>query len=158
MKKIVTGLTAVCVAALLSGACGDTDCNQDPLTRAESCLDEGRYNAAQSLCDSLIIGDCFGRMSAEDLCRLSVLFVKLSEQANEGANYASAARSMQAAVRRNADSVEIFIENLPVDERSQTLVLRQLCNQLDFPERHTFPDDCADSVEVVLDAESLNAI
>lgn len=150
----IFAVVAISVIAGTFAACSDSHSDRDPVARAETFLDEGRYNAAQSLCDSLIIGDSYCNLSVDDLCRLSLVFVRLSEQANEEANYAFAAKSMQAAVRRDADSVEVFIENLPVDERSQTLVLRQLSNQLDNAAQQDIHDDYVDSVETVEDVAS----
>ena len=82
----IFAVVAISMIAGTFAACSDSHSDRDPVTRAETFLDEGRYNAAQSLCDSLIIGDSYCNLSVDDLCRLSLVFVRLSEQADEEAN------------------------------------------------------------------------
>lgn len=119
------------VLAILVAACsGDT---RDTVSLAEQDYNDGRYEAAVRVCDSLILGQSFPSLSVDELCRLSVLMVKLADHSDEENNFALAARCMRAALERNPDSVAEFVQTLPVDEQSQSVLIQQLITAIDHP-------------------------
>ncbi len=129
MISIRSLLTAVAMAAVL-GACTD-DNSRDTIGRAEEAFDLHDYTAAQNICDSLISGQQFDKLTVDELCRLTILTSRLAEQSDEESNIALAARCMQSALRRQPDSVLHFIQSLPADEQSTTLLIQQLTRSLD---------------------------
>lgn len=125
-------LTAAMTAMALSFT--TLSCNNetaDPLSQAESDYEMGLYSSAQSVCDGLIASDEFERLSVNELCRLSVLMVKLADHSDESSNMAYASRCMQAALKMQSDSVIEYVRTLPVDEQSLTILLQQLSRSLD---------------------------
>lgn len=105
----------------------------DPVTSAENDFEAGMFESAKSICDSLVSSDRLDGLSVDELCRISVLMVKLAEHGDEEANMAMATRCMQAALSRDADSVFSFVHTLPVDQQSQTVLIQQLSNSIDQP-------------------------
>lgn len=121
-------ITAVITAAVIS-SCGRID--DYSVETAENEFQAGRYGSAQTLCDSLILGQRFNDLSIDELCRLSMLTSRLADLCDEESNMALAARCMQAALQREPDSVLIFVHDLPADEQSRSLFIRQLTRTVD---------------------------
>lgn len=135
---------------LISAACGDVGGNS--VDMAERDFAEHRYASARQICDSLILGESFPTLSVNDLCRLSVLMVKLADHSDEEANFALAAKCMQLAMERDADSVADFVQTLPIDEQSQSVLIQQLTTAIEHPwapdDYHQHPDSIStDSIE-----------
>ena len=110
-----------------------TSCdNQGDLSvaTAEDEYSSGRLQTAQAICDSLVLGSRFSDLSVDELCRLSLLTSRIAEQTDEDTNMALAAKCMQAAMNRNADSVMTFVHSLPADEQSRTLFVRQITQMI----------------------------
>lgn len=102
-----------------------------PVEQAEEEFASGRYGAAQSMCDSLILGSEFSSLTVDELCRLSILTSQLADLSDDDANMALATRCMQAALQREPDSVLAFVHSLPADMQSSTLFIRQLTRTID---------------------------
>lgn len=123
---------AIMAAVTLSiTAC--TDSNTDRLDIAESEIDAGRYESALSLYDELATENPVDSISIARLCRLSLLCAKLAEHADGETNLANATAYMQAAVRRDSDSVTIFVESLPIEDRTRSAMVSQLMHAIDHP-------------------------
>lgn len=110
-----------------------TDSNSDRLDLAESEIDAGRYASAQSLTDELLAENPADSVSVARMCRLSLLCAKLAEHADEETNLANATRYMQAAVRRDSDSVTVFVESLSIEDRTRSAMVSQLMHAIDHP-------------------------
>lgn len=65
-------------------------------------------------------------MSAAQLCRLSVMFLRLSEQSREQENTAAAVECYRAANRISPDSVTLYFNDLPVEDLQYMAILRSL--------------------------------
>ena len=117
--------------SLSLGACADG--GSDPLDIAEAEIDAGRYASAQSLSDELLAQYPADSVSVARLCRMSLLCAKLAEHAEEETNLANATRCMQAAMRRDSDSVTIFVEALPIEDRTRSAMVSQLMHAIDHP-------------------------
>lgn len=105
-------------------ACSYAEPDRTPVEHVELAIDNGRYATAQELCDSLILGPSFGNLSVNELCRLSLAFMRLSENtSNEEANTAFAARSLQAAIERDSDSTIIFLNSVPVEDQARLALI-----------------------------------
>lgn len=122
--------TIIVLSLALTACSGEI---HDSVTSAENDFEAGLFESAKSICDSLVSGDRFNGLSVDELCRISVLMVKLAEHADEEDNMAMAAHCMQAALSRDADSVFSFVQALPVDQLPQTVLIQQLSNSIDQP-------------------------
>lgn len=129
MRYRLKHIIASAIVAAVISSCGQI--GDYSVETAESEFQAGRYESAQVLCDSLILGQRFNDLSIDELCRLSMLTSRLADLSDEEANMALAARCMQAALQREPDSVLIFVHSLPVDEQSRTLFIRQLTRTVD---------------------------
>lgn len=104
------------------------------LESAELAYANGRYAGAQTLCDSLILSRGFDGLSTEQLCRLSLLFVRLAENhGNEDSNTAFAARALRAASDRSADSTAMFLSNAPVEDQARLALITAINEGLSRP-------------------------
>ncbi len=113
---------------------------------AEEAYSYGRMARAQSLCDSLFFGDEFGRLGIWELCRLSLLFMRLGEDSGEPeANTAFAARCLKAAVTRDSDSTMIYVKAMPVEDRARLLLLHSL-NEAS----HSAPEEDTITIEEIV--------
>ena len=99
---------------------------------AERAFDEHRYAKAQNIADSIMLGSTFSRLNATELCRLSLLFTRLSEKStNAEANTAMATRALEAAFRLDSDSTTLYIHTVPLDDRAQMAIINALTKSHD---------------------------
>ncbi len=107
------------MAAFLAEGCRSNAGSATPLADAEQAYAAGSYAEAQKLCDGIATGPDTTRLTVEQRCRLSLLLLRLAENyGNEEANTALAARSLEVATDRSADSVALFVNSLPVEDRA----------------------------------------
>lgn len=126
MKRILSIAILSIFLLSLFPSCGAPS-ETDSVGRAREAFEAGRYVKAQALCDSLVIGDNFSRLSVDQLCRLSMLFVSLGEvTAEEGANTAFAAYAVRRAMELNRDSVMTFAHSLPMEDQASFMMLTVL--------------------------------
>lgn len=95
------------------------------LDRAEHACDGEQYLAAQAICDSIVENCPTDSLSVRDLCRLSLLLMRLAEfnNAAEESNTAAAARYFHTAVGRNSDSTAMIVNAMPPEAMSRLLIL-----------------------------------
>lgn len=118
MKKLLPFIILVIVLGQFVSSCtGGVASEAALLSDAEQEYLQGRYTAAQKLADSISAGD-MNSLSVEDLCRLSLLYVRLGERSDEESNMAGATRALDAAAMRDNDSTMAFIESLSVEDRA----------------------------------------
>lgn len=115
--------------------------SDDIVTIAEEELAAGRVESAQALCDSIVAGPQFDRLSVAQLCRLSLLASHLAEVSDEVSDLALASNCMRVAMQRDPDSVLVFVHSLPADDQSRSLFIRQLSGTLDPDYKTEIPAD-----------------
>lgn len=108
----------VATASLIGAASActsETSRNADSLLMAEESLAAGRYTSAQKIADNLLADST--ALSVSELCRLSLVFLRLSDLGTEQeANTAYAARTFALAYSRDPDSTRAVIASSPVDD------------------------------------------
>ncbi|MDE6158050.1 MAG: hypothetical protein K2K22_04775 [Muribaculaceae bacterium] len=115
---------AMMTAACLMQACRGDVATQSPLEQAEQAFENGRYSTAQIICDSLAPKDGHSNASVSELCRLSLLFMKLGDYSGDiDTNTAQAARTLMMAIERNADSTLVFLNTVPVEDQARVAIL-----------------------------------
>lgn len=124
-------IAAIAAMSLSLSACSDS--SSDQLDIAESEIDAGRYASAQSLFDELLSETDADTLSVARLCRMSLLCARLAEHNDAESNLANATDLMQAAMRRDSDSVTIFVESLPIEDRTRSAMVSQLMHAIDHP-------------------------
>ncbi|MCM1067382.1 MAG: hypothetical protein NC418_07410 [Muribaculaceae bacterium] len=135
MKRFTIYLAAgilMCAAAIQ--ACSHPDSKLPPLARAEQAYADSRYSQAQLLCDSLILSPQYSELSVDELCRLSLLFMRLGDSAGDiDANTAFAARTLKSAIERDADSTLLFLNTVPVEDQARVAILTAINEAHDAP-------------------------
>lgn len=130
--RLITALTLA--AAALTACTPTTSRTTGPIDRAEAACADGRYVTAQAIADSIVLGNTFSTLGADDLCRLSLIFVHLGENSTqEDANMAFAAHSLRAARSLDSVAADRFIEGLPVADRSGMLIVSAIIEAADNP-------------------------
>lgn len=116
---------------------GITSCNSgsqpqvSELDSAQEAFEHGSFARSQQICDSLLSSDQFDDLNVKQLCRLSLLFMKLGENAgNEDVNTAMAARCISIAISRNSDSAALIIREMPTEDQARIDILTQLNESL----------------------------
>lgn len=147
MKRFSIFVTTIILlgAAALQSCIKNGD-NISPIETAEVAYANGNYVDAQELCNDLSGDETTARMSVEELCRLSLLLVHLSEvNGEDDDNAATAARLMETAINRSADSTAIFLANAPVEDRAALALISAIndginnpvdTDSIDFPEAY----------------------
>lgn len=140
--------------ALVMGAAACSGKGVAPETsieKAEAAFAAGHYTTAQQLADSMMVSDNFPTMAATDLCRLSLLYVRLDEMSDVNGNVAMAAQALDEAALRDSDSTALFIAALPVDDRARLLLVEGISEGA----RHALDEADAESTdEETVDSDS----
>lgn len=116
--KNLTRFIYLFILIAMACSCGSKPSAVSQLSDAEMALEIGRINTAQQIADSLILGPDFAALDAEELCRLSLLYVRLSDENFPETNTYMAARALEAAFRRDSTATSNFIyTQLPPEQR-----------------------------------------
>lgn len=119
---------------LLFTSCGGSRAiDESAMNDVEVMMSAKDFEAAQSVCDDMIEGKDLNQIPIKDLCRLSILYSKLSEQQNQEDNMATATKCYRAARALNADSVAKYFSGLPTEDFQYAELLKNLSNLMDSP-------------------------
>ncbi|MDE7408337.1 MAG: hypothetical protein K2M76_07945 [Muribaculaceae bacterium] len=124
MKNYHLKLIAVAIVAGLMSCTSQPSAN-DNLDSADQALSAGDYESTQSACDELM-HSCFDGLSVDQLCHMSVIYLKLAERAPEHDNTDMAVKCYRKALGINPDSVSIVLSSLPVEDLQYTAILHNL--------------------------------
>ena len=111
-------------------ACGGSVADGNDLAAVEQSVEAKNYDLAQSICGAFVT-DSTTSLNVGELCRLSVVYMRLSDVKDEDENTASALQCLRTALKLNADSVQSFYNNLPVDQARHIQMLMQLDSMID---------------------------
>ena len=139
-------LTVISALAAAAVSCSGIGSTGDPVTRAEALYEDGRYAEVQTMCDSLVTPARIDALSVDQLCRLTLMFIKLADYSAEDDNIALATRCFRDASERSADSFSAFFQKCPLDQQSQLLLLSRISQSLE--ER---PDSITDETPILVD-------
>lgn len=110
---------------LALASCAKTDTSAPAaIDRAERACEAEQYGLAQNVCDS-ILSDCpYDSLSIRDLCRLSLVLMRLADNSqNDQANTVAAARCFHTAVARNQDSTAMVVNSMPPEAIARIMIL-----------------------------------
>ncbi len=142
MKNILAIICTLLILASCSGGVNSTNA----ITNAETLLANNKYTGAKKICDNLVSQEGKNPLSARDLCRLSILYMKLSEYTNEDDNIATATLCFKKAVAMNTDSVEEFLSELPIEEIRYASIVRSLAIPVDNSQEEAI-EEMTDSLD-----------
>lgn len=118
-------------AALIVGGCMLSD-PEATLLQAESDLLEGDIEHAASSCD-MLSDSANTDLSPTQLCRVALLYAKISEKVEDSDYMAAAAKCFDRAIGMSNDSIESYIESLNIEDQSYVRVIREVCRTLNDP-------------------------
>lgn len=138
--------TIIFLGGIALQSCIKNSDNISPIETAEVAYANGKYVDAQELCNDLANEESSARMSVDELCRLSLLLIHLSEvNGEDDDNAATAARLIETAINRSADSTATFLANAPVEDRATLALISAISDginnpvdtdSIDFPEAY----------------------
>lgn len=115
-------------------ACSTNNVSNDILDQAENACAAGRYSKASEFADSIMSSRNLDNLSVDQLCRLSLVFMRLSENTTEiETNAANAARCLKHALDRESDSTRIFLNHVPVDDQARVALMLAISEAHDAP-------------------------
>lgn len=113
------------------GGCISAD-PESTLLQAENDLLEGDLEQAASSCD-MLSDSAKTDLSPTQLCRVALLYAKISERIDQADYMAAAARCYDRAVGMSNDSIESYIESLNIEDQSYVRVIREVSRTLSEP-------------------------
>lgn len=124
MKNILYAIAILATASAFF-ACGSRNGEYtEAVEGAETAFSQGSYAKAQAIVDTLVSGDDFSKLDTEHLCRLSMIFMRLSENSTEPeVNVALAARCLGAAIMRDSDSTMAIVRSMSIEDQARALML-----------------------------------
>lgn len=116
-------------AALTS--CGPVDAEQT-LQQAENELNFGNVEQAASSCD-LLADSTATTLSPTQLCRVAIMYAKISDLSEKQDYMASAAKCLDRAMEMDVDSIDHYIESLNIEDQSYVRVIREVTQAINSP-------------------------
>ncbi len=137
-RNLITFLT-IAITLLLASCCKDT--TAEKITAAEVAIQSADYESAQEIVTEITSADSISKLGCENLCRLSIIYMRLSEHQDEEENVASATNCYHHAVELNPDSASVYFSNLPLEDERYVSVLSELNKYYDLDSDSIFIDD-----------------
>lgn len=125
MKKIIVLFSLIAVVGVIISGCSGRDSASYDIATAERAVEAGEYDLARSICQTFKT-DSTTNLSATQLCRLSLLYMKLSDVEDVDINTAIATQCYGVAMKMDADSARIFYDNVSVDDTRYVEIMSQI--------------------------------
>lgn len=136
MKKLLYRLSfiiALLAPLSLLAACGSpADAAADQLASADEAVSVGDYSQAQEILDDLVKKGYKG-LSEDNLGRMAVLLMHLSEHSRSDENIAEATECYRAAAALSADSLHAFTSTLTPEELANFFLVKRIATGIDNP-------------------------
>ena len=142
-------ITLIVAFTLFLPSCRGNDVDSK-IIAAENALANSDYQMAQRICDEIVSSDSTEPVSAMQLCRLSMIFMELSECINQSTNVGFASTCYNRAVKMEPDSAAVFFESLPIDCERHVHMLRAFAMTYERPDSLYLVD--FDSMEMMIDS------
>jgi len=122
------------LATSLLAACASTSTVEDSIAAIDQSIAEGDYTAAQDKCNRLLTETGYDALTPEQLCHMSITYLKLSEQTDEASNAATAVHCYQAANKADSLRVLDYFATLPPEDLQYVFLIDELTSQLFAPD------------------------
>ncbi len=133
MKKHLYLLSFLFAALLWLTACGSAaDAASDQLQTADEAMAAGEYTQAQTIVDNLVAKGYKG-LSEDNLGRMAVLLMRLSEHSDNDENIAVATECYREAAALSADSLHAFTSTLTPEELANFFLVKRIATGIDNP-------------------------
>lgn len=127
----LTQLLSLGILSLAGVACNSNSIigGKPSVADAEAAYNATHFKQAQEIVNEIATEDALNNMSVNELCRLSLLIMQLSEvQGEDVDNMAYAVSALDAAISRNADSTAAFIQQIAMADRARVALLSAISN------------------------------
>ena len=133
MKHVI--FTILAITALVGcNNMSTTDCS---VAEIEKTLAAGDYEAVQDMCEDFVADSAMGEKSISELCRLSVVMMKLTELIDDETATIQAVECCRVAFDKDALSAECCYDSLATEEAAIVAMLQTLAasvgRQYDIP-------------------------
>ncbi len=105
----------------------------DKMAELEQMMFSKDYVSAQEACDEIVAVEDLKEIPIKDLCGLAVIYAKLSEYQSQEENMAKATKCYRSARSVNADSVALFMAELPMEDVQYGEMLKNIAILMDSP-------------------------
>lgn len=140
--KILMFTAVFAIVAALSGCSSSDHAVNDRISEAETALISGDYAKAQSLGET-VSGD-LKALTVRQLCRLSLLYIKIGENTENEDDIDLATRCYREAFELDTDSAVLIYAECPVQDITYVMTLTALVRDADNID--SFPDEMPDSL------------
>lgn len=125
--KIITITLATIALACLGVACNSTAKTTDVVRHALLEAQNGNFNKATELCNSLMASGDTTDLTPTDYCRVAMVYaLSADNDIDRDNNMALAARYLQTAANKNVDSLQSFINSLAPEQQAVLYSVQQL--------------------------------
>lgn len=142
--KFLIALFATLMSVWILQGCSGSKTDYDAvISDAQLALDEGDASRSGRICAELLNKD-IDALDEQQLGRLAIIFMKLSEVENSDENVADATQCFRRAWKLSADSMRSFVSQLPPEDLPRYVILSRIGGSIDSPpdlSEETFPED-----------------
>lgn len=117
---------------LLLGGCVSSESHADAIADAEQAFVDGEYGRSQEICNS-ITTDGLDKLSEQQLGRLAIIYMKLSEVPNGTDHVAEATQCYLQAWKISNDSMAAFTNGLPPEDLQYIMMLNRIGGSIVSP-------------------------
>ena len=130
--------------ALTLTSCSFDNVDQN-IEAAEFSLSNNDFKDAAEICHKIASRDSLNDLTTSQLCRLSIIYMRLSENRDEDVNVAMATRCFHMAMEQDSVEASGLYNDMPVDDQHWIHFLTEMNKILDSP-RDFFSDESTDTV------------
>lgn len=132
MKHVI--FTILAITTLVGCNMSTTDYS---VVEIEKSLATGDYEVVQDMCEDIVADSSIGEKSISELCRLSVVMMKLTELIDDETATIQAVECCRAAYKKDSLSAECCYDSLATDDAAVVAMLQTLAasvgRQYDIP-------------------------
>lgn len=132
LRKTFPAWMAASLIMIMVAGCRPSADIDTSVKDAEDTYANGNISRSQQICNGLMADD-FDKLDENQLGRLAILFMKLSETENSDENVADATQCFRQAWKLSQDSLRGFIGSLPPEDLPHFVMLTRIGGSIDFP-------------------------
>lgn len=125
-------------------SCGFDNVDQN-IEAAEFSLSNNDFGEASEICYKIAARDSLNDLTTSQLCRLSIIYMRLAENRDEDVNVAMATRCFHMAMEQDSLEASGLYNDMPIDDQHWIHFLTEMNKVLDSP-RDFFSDESTDTV------------
>lgn len=134
IRKTVNLLILLLSASMWSCTGGGSAAGiEESLRQAEEAVTLGDMQVARSVADHMTGDEILSQLSAVQLARLSMVYMQLADNDNDGTSTATAVDLYNRAYKADADSAELFYTGVSPEQMQHVAAMSSLVSNLNHP-------------------------